>query len=89
MANKYLSDLQVEKTDEGKSYYTTIIPSQVQRDLFEFSIVTRGIQRFDNLAYQYYKDASKWWIIAKANGMVDGNLFIEPGARIIIPSIGL
>ena len=71
MANKYLSDLQVEKTDEGKSYYTTIIPSQVQRDLFEFSIVTRGIQRFDNLAYQYYKDASKWWIIAKANGMVD------------------
>lgn len=89
MQSKYITDLEITKTLDGKSYYTSAIPSLVQRDLFEFSIVTRGIQRFDNLAYQYYKDASKWWIIAKANGMVDGNLFIEPGTRIVIPSIGL
>lgn len=89
MIEKYTTTLQIEKTDTGKPYYTTVLPSTVPLDTFEFSIVTRGIQRFDNLAQKYYKDSSRWWIIAKANGRVDGSLFIKPGTRIKIPSVGL
>jgi nucleoid-associated protein YgaU len=89
MITKYTEDLQIEKTIEGKSYYTTIIPTSIPEDSFQFSIVTRGIERFDNLAYKYYGDATKWWIIAKANEMVNGTLFIEPGTQLIIPSAGL
>lgn len=89
MVQKYTTQLSIKKTDTGKSYYSTIIPNIIPLDTFEFSIVTRGIQRFDNLAQQYYKDSSKWWIIAKANNMVDGSLFIKPGTRILIPSVGL
>lgn len=86
---KYTTQLKIEKTETGKPYYTTVLPNTVPLDTFEFSIVTRGLQRFDNLAQQYYKDASKWWIIAKANNMVDGSIFINPGTRIKIPSAGL
>ncbi len=45
--------------------------------------------RFDSLATRYYKDASKWWIIAKANGYVNGTVFIPGGIELIIPSAGL
>lgn len=89
MTEKYTTQLKIEKTDTGKPYYTTVLPNFISLDTFEFSIVTRGIQRFDNLAQQYYKDSSKWWIIAKANNMVDGSIFIKPGTRIKIPSVGL
>lgn len=89
MISKYTTQLKIQKTEEGKSYYTTVIPSSIPEDTFEFSIVTRGIQRFDNLAQKYYKDSTKWWIIAKANNMVDGSIFIKPGTRIKIPSVGL
>lgn len=89
MTAKYTTQLSIEKPDMGKPYYKTVIPSSIPSDIFEFSIVTRGIQRFDNIAQQYYKDSTKWWIIAKANNMVDGSIFIKPGTRIKIPSIGL
>ena len=89
MTTRYTTTLDIEKTLEGKSYYTTLITSTSPRDAFEYSIVTRGIERFDNIAARYYKDASKWWIIAKANNMVNGSLFIKPGTRITIPSVGL
>lgn len=89
MIKKYINQLTIQRTDTGKQYYTTVIPNSIPLDTFEFSIVTRGIQRFDNLAQKYYKDSTKWWIIAKANGMVDGSMFIKPGTRILIPSVGL
>lgn len=89
MIAKYINTLRIEKTDEGKPYYTTVLPTEIPQDTFEYSIVTRGIDRFDNIAARYYKDATKWWIIAKANNMVDGSLIIPPGTRIIIPSAGL
>lgn len=89
MVEKYTSQLSIEKPEMGKPYYRTILLNSIPEDRFEFSIVTRGIQRFDNLAQQYYQDSTKWWIIAKANGMVDGSIFIKPGTRIKIPSAGL
>ena len=89
MINKYTTEIEISKTTSGKSYYTTLIPSKIPRDTFQFTVVTRMGDRFDNMAARYYKDASKWWIIAKANRMVNGSMFIEPGTRIIIPSVGL
>lgn len=89
MLSKYTNTLQISKTLEGKQYYTTLIPSSVPQDTFQLKIVARMGDRFDNLAAKYYKDASKWWIIAKANHMVNGSMFIEPGTKIIIPSAGL
>lgn len=89
MLNRYSTDLELSKTIDGKQYYTTLLPTKIFRDTFQYTLVTRLGDRFDNLAARYYKDASKWWVIAKANNMVNGSMFIEPGKKIIIPSAGL
>ena len=89
MLNKYTTILQISKTLDGKPHYNTVLTSSIPTDTFQLKIVARMGDRFDNLAARYYKDASKWWIIAKANRMVNGSMFIEPGTRIVIPSAGL
>lgn len=88
MISKYENIIKVTNTLSGKKYYSTLVPSAIPQDVFQFSVVTRAGERFDNLAYRYYNDASKWWIIAKANNLVDGSIFIPPGTKLIIPSAG-
>ena len=47
-------------------------------------------QRFDNLAYQYYKNSELWWIIARANKQNNGSMYLKPGEEYRIPQhIGL
>ena len=43
--------------------------------------------RLDLLAYKYYGDAKKWWLICDANSEVflPLDLLKEPGKKIIIP----
>ena len=41
--------------------------------------------RLDNLAFRHYKDASLWWIIAKANGLGKGRTILNPNFKIRIP----
>jgi phage tail protein X len=89
MLSRYTTNLEIEKTDKGVQYYTTILPSPITPDAFQFKVVTQDGDRFDSLATRYYKDASKWWIIAKANGYVNGTVFIPGGIELIIPSAGL
>jgi hypothetical protein len=42
--------------------------------------------RLDLIAFQEYSDASRWRVIAEANG-IDNPLKIKPGQRLIIPSL--
>jgi len=88
MISKYVNPIQIKTTLSGKNYYSTLIPSTIPEDVFQFSVVTGDGDRFDTLAYRYYKDVSKWWIIAKANNLVNGSMFIPPGTNLIIPSAG-
>lgn len=89
MINKYTTTLKIQKDDSGTPYYATILPSKIPADTFQLSVVARAGERFDTLAVRYYKDATRWWIIAKANGLVNGSIFIPAGKTIIIPSAGL
>ena len=44
---------------------------------------------YESLAWRYYKDSSKWWIIAQANNGIDALFFpltIPMGSVIKIPS---
>ena len=58
----------IKKDKNGRrSYKITRYPEiRIQdTDTFHFA---RDFERFDWLAYKYYKDSSLWWVIAKANG---------------------
>jgi nucleoid-associated protein YgaU len=41
----------------------------------------------DGLAYRYYKDESKWYLIADANGLMDVMVDLTPGTQIVIPKL--
>ena len=49
-------------------------------------IITEAEDRLDLLAYQFYKDASLWWVIAVYNNLTDIDLKLEPGLQLRIPN---
>ena len=65
-------------------YLTTRYPNftKMQGDYF---IISRSGDRLDLLAQQFYGDVREWWIIATANNIGKGTLYIEPGLQIRIP----
>ena len=65
---------------QGQTLYPPIMPKA--SDLY---IIVRDGQRLDTLANEYYQNASMWWIIAQANNISGGTLFIPPGTQIRIP----
>ena len=50
-------------------------------------IIIRGVlgQRFDQLAHTHYNNQELWWIIARANGQLDGSTYMVPGKEYRIP----
>lgn len=89
MLPRYTTDLQIDSTKAGVRYYNTTLTIPIIQDVFQFKVFTQDGDRFDSLAARYYKDASKWWIIAKANGYINGTLFVPGGVELVIPSVGL
>lgn len=89
MLPRYTSNLQESTTNDGRRYYKTTITNTVPVDIFQYTITAQDGDRLDTLAARYYGDASKWWIIAKANNIVNGTFFISGGTQLIIPSAGL
>ena len=88
--------------DRNKLVYKTIIYPKIERHVTDLYIDVISEDRLDNLAYQYYKDVTLWWILAEANkisrnsssGIIKGSdkriakgsLYISPGQRIRIPN---
>jgi len=89
MLRQYDEDFEILQTNTGTRFYSTNLPSIIPTDVFQFKIISQDGDRFDTLATQYYKDASKWWIIAKANNLLNGTMMIPGGIELIIPSAGL
>ena len=44
-------------------------------------------ERLDLIADKFYEDSSKWFIIARANKEVRGNIYAPPGKALVIPRI--
>lgn len=89
MLPRYVTNFEIALTNQGRRYYSTNIPSPIPRDIFEFIITAQDGDRFDSLAAQYYNDATKWWIIAKANNLLNGTMMIKGGTQLVIPAVGL
>ena len=44
-------------------------------------------ERLDMIADRFYGDSSKWYVIARANKEVKGNIYTTPGKDLVIPRI--
>ena len=77
------------KTEQGKRFLATNIPTEMSiENSFPISHIAGQSDRLDLLAYKYYGDAMKWWIIARANNLVNGTIAIKPGTKLSIPRLG-
>ncbi len=45
----------------------------------------KGDQRLDLIAYQYYRNPEKFWLIADANTEMDPEDLLVPGRQLLIP----
>ena len=84
---KYTTPITISKTDSGKRYFETVIPQEVSLTGNEFIHEARIGDRWDSLAYRYYRNASLWYVIAKANTAANGSIFIKPGTLVTIPQV--
>ena len=75
-----------KKNSKGKQVLETFtIPNIPEREN-DIYIITNVADRLDSLAYQYYGNAKYWWIIAAANNLGKGSIFMEAGIQLRIPA---
>ncbi len=53
MLSRYTTNLEIEKTDKGVQYYTTILPSPITPDAFQFKVVTQDGDEVISLSDRY------------------------------------
>lgn len=69
----------------GKRRYETILYPRIPVKATDIYILSKKLDRLDNIAYEYYGDQRYWWIIKVANNLPGGTLQIPAGSRIRIP----
>lgn len=84
---KYTNEITVTSTESGKRYYTTALPESYVPSETDFTYTSQLGDRWDLLAHRFYGAARYWYILARANGGINGSIFITPGTQVIIPEI--
>lgn len=75
------------KMQDGKRRLSTRYYPKIPFKSSDVFIVSKRGMRWDNLAYDYYGEASLWFMLARANNIVNGSLLVPPGLRIRIPNL--
>lgn len=84
--NRY-SDIKELKTLTGTRYLGSTLYPEIPYSENDIYVYTTEGDRLDNIAYQYYKDATLYWVIATANPQVSfASLFVPIGTQLRIPS---
>lgn len=84
---RYKNVISVEKTDDGKRYYTSAMPADMLSQTVQYTYTARMGDRWDTIAFKYLGSATLWYVIANANNSLNGSIFIKPGTVIIIPEV--
>lgn len=74
-------------TDKEIPYYTPVLPSSIPEEEIPFYYVSQEGDRWDTISHRFYGTPDKWWIIAKANNLMNGSIAIPEGSKIFIPNV--
>lgn len=66
---------------------TTIYPDPSHNSQNNRYVLSREGDRLDNLSFEFYGTDAHWYLIARANHLGKGSLFVPPGVVLIIPSV--
>lgn len=84
--NRY-SKIENSKTTEGRRFISNAVYPDIPEEADDTYVITTVGDRYDTLAYQFYKDVSLWWVIASANPTAPtDSVVITPGIQLRIPS---
>ena len=79
-------ELNRKKRDKHlRTVYGTILYPKIERKDTDLYVMSRLGDRLDNLAMEFYKDVTLWWIIAQANNIGKGTMNVEIGTTLRIP----
>lgn len=84
MASRYKYN-ETKNTNDGRRVYRSKIYPQIPLRDDDVYVATETGDRLDALAYQYYNDASLWWIIASANNIHNAPFGLTDGTILRIP----
>ena len=84
MASRYDNN-STKKLSSGEVVYRTKIYPDIPLRDDDIYVATQTGDRLDGIAYQFYGDASLWWIIATANNIHDAPLGLTEGTVLRIP----
>jgi len=87
MTDMYKEPLEIETNDDSMRIYKTALVSDAADLTLASAHKVRYGDRYDNLAFLYYKTPTLWWVIAKANGGVNGAMTPLVGSTIYIPKL--
>ena len=84
MASRYENN-KSKKINDGRVVYRSKIYPNIPLRGDDVYVATETGDRLDTLAYQYYEDASLWWIIASANNIHNAPFGLKDGTILRIP----
>lgn len=84
MASRYENN-ETKKLADGRTVYRSRIYPDIPLRDDDIYVATETGDRLDTLAYQYYNDASLWWIIAAANNIHNAPFGLADGTILRIP----
>ena len=74
-----------KKTIDGREVYVPKIYPNIPNDILDTYVATETGDRLDTLGFQFYGNASYWWIIASANNIHDAPIGFTDGTILRIP----
>lgn len=84
MASRYENN-ETKVLNDGRTVYRSRIYPDIPLRDDDIYVATETGDRLDTLAYQYYNDASLWWIIAAANNIHNAPFGLDDGTILRIP----
>jgi hypothetical protein len=71
--------------NKDKRRYETLYYPKFEKRSSDLYIITKRLDRLDNIAYKYYGDPRFWVILAKSNKLHGGSIHPPIGFRLRIP----
>ena len=84
-SNRYTYNTILKKRD-GKRYMSSTIYPKIKPNNDDIYIIVDTTDRLDLLAHKYYNNPQYYWIIAVANNINNGDMYLEGGTQIRIPT---
>ncbi len=79
---EYIGNL--KQSDGTTRYQSSRWPAVPVKETDQY-IITKELDRLDIIAFDYYQDSTKWWVIARANKLPPGVFRVPAGTRLRIP----